>query len=253
MKGSSLFSVPCPAFIACRFFFSDGHSDQCEVVPRCSFGFHFSHRKKWLCVMLSIFSCVCELSVCLLWGNVCLDLPPIFWLYCVFVCLQLILAPFYLTRRGGWRREEGRSLREEEKWLEWVRGSGWVRYLWGQEPGVLQASPSWWHTSLVAPGWACSSDIPLDVILLSRKGSLASGKSLIHRLGVEFPTSPFSLCLLVVPRDSWGSFSTSKTSINSTVIFFPPLFNVTSQFYALHFKYSFKANCLVSEASWASE
>ena len=39
--------------------------------------------------MLSIFSCVCELSVCLLWGNVCLDLPPIFWLYCVFVCLIL--------------------------------------------------------------------------------------------------------------------------------------------------------------------
>ena len=83
MEGGSLFSVPCPAFIACRFF-SDGHSDQCEVAPLCGFDFHFSHRKKWLWVMLSIFSCVCGLSVRLLWRNVCLDLPSIFWLCCLF-------------------------------------------------------------------------------------------------------------------------------------------------------------------------
>ena len=31
-------------------------------------------------MILSIFSCVCEPSVCLLWRNVCLVLWPIFWL-----------------------------------------------------------------------------------------------------------------------------------------------------------------------------
>ena len=35
MQKSSLFSIPSPAFIACRFF-DDGHSDQCEVISHCS-------------------------------------------------------------------------------------------------------------------------------------------------------------------------------------------------------------------------
>ena len=34
--------------------------------------------------MLSIFSCVCWPSVCLLWRNVCLGLLPTFWLGCLF-------------------------------------------------------------------------------------------------------------------------------------------------------------------------
>ena len=34
--------------------------------------------------MLSIFSCVCQPSVCLLWRNVCLGLFPTFWLGCLF-------------------------------------------------------------------------------------------------------------------------------------------------------------------------
>ena len=37
-----LFSTPSPAFIVCRLF-DDGHSDLCEVVPHCSFDFHFSN------------------------------------------------------------------------------------------------------------------------------------------------------------------------------------------------------------------
>ena len=37
----SLFSMPSPAFIVCRFF-DDGHSDQCELIPYCSFDLHFS-------------------------------------------------------------------------------------------------------------------------------------------------------------------------------------------------------------------
>ena len=39
--------------------------------------------------MLSIFSCASWPSVCLLWRNVYLDLPPIFWLGCLFVFLIL--------------------------------------------------------------------------------------------------------------------------------------------------------------------
>ena len=37
-----------------------------------------------LIVMLSIISCVCKPSVCLLWRNVCLGLVPAFWLGCLF-------------------------------------------------------------------------------------------------------------------------------------------------------------------------
>ena len=37
----SLFSTPFPIFIACRLF-DDSHSDQCEVIPHCSFDLHFS-------------------------------------------------------------------------------------------------------------------------------------------------------------------------------------------------------------------
>ena len=41
-----------------------------------------------LIVMLSIFSCACWPSVCLLWRNVCLGLLPIFvWAFCLFFWL----------------------------------------------------------------------------------------------------------------------------------------------------------------------
>ena len=36
------FPKPSPACIVCRFF-DDGHSDRCEVIPHCSFDFHFSN------------------------------------------------------------------------------------------------------------------------------------------------------------------------------------------------------------------
>ena len=42
IQEGSLFSTPSPAFIVCRFF-DDGHSDQREVVPHCSFDLHFSN------------------------------------------------------------------------------------------------------------------------------------------------------------------------------------------------------------------
>ena len=37
-----LFSIPSSAFIVCRYF-DDGSSDQCEVIPHCSFDLHFSN------------------------------------------------------------------------------------------------------------------------------------------------------------------------------------------------------------------
>ena len=40
-------------------------------------------------MMLSSFSCASWPSVCLLWRNVYLDLPPMFWLGCLFVCFVL--------------------------------------------------------------------------------------------------------------------------------------------------------------------
>ena len=42
VQEGSLFSTPSPALVVCRFF-DDGHSDQCEVVPHCSFDLQFSN------------------------------------------------------------------------------------------------------------------------------------------------------------------------------------------------------------------
>ena len=61
----SLFSTPSPAFIVYRLF-DEGHSDKCEVIAHCSFDLHFSNNEQFL----SIFSCVCQPSVCPLWRNV---------------------------------------------------------------------------------------------------------------------------------------------------------------------------------------
>ena len=38
----SLFSTPSPAFVVCTFS-DDAHSNQCEVIPHCSFDLHFSN------------------------------------------------------------------------------------------------------------------------------------------------------------------------------------------------------------------
>ena len=38
------FSTPSPGFFLCRLF-DDGHSDQCEVTPHCSFYLHFFNKQ----------------------------------------------------------------------------------------------------------------------------------------------------------------------------------------------------------------
>ena len=43
-------------------------------------------------MILSIFSCVCYLSVCLLWRNIYLGFLPIYWLGCLFLWYQITWA-----------------------------------------------------------------------------------------------------------------------------------------------------------------
>ena len=45
MQEDSLFSISSPEFIVCRVF-NDGHSNQCEVIPHCSFDLHLFNNGK---------------------------------------------------------------------------------------------------------------------------------------------------------------------------------------------------------------
>ena len=74
-------------FIVCRFF-DDGHSDQCEVIPHC--------KLIYISLIISnaehVFMCLLA-TLCLLWRNVYLGLPPIFffldWVFVVVVITEL--------------------------------------------------------------------------------------------------------------------------------------------------------------------
>ena len=46
VQQDSLVSTPHPAFVICRLF-NDGHSDQCEILPHCSFHLHFSNNQQY--------------------------------------------------------------------------------------------------------------------------------------------------------------------------------------------------------------
>ena len=69
VQKGSLFTTPPPEFVICRLF-KDGHSDQCEVGPHCSFNLHFSNNQQCLCVSWPY--------VFLLWINVYIGLLHIF-------------------------------------------------------------------------------------------------------------------------------------------------------------------------------
>ena len=63
VQESFLFSTPSPACIVCRLF-DDGHSDQCEVMPHCSFDLHFSNNQR-CCFMSFLPICMSSLEKCL--------------------------------------------------------------------------------------------------------------------------------------------------------------------------------------------
>ena len=45
VQEGSVFSTPSQALLFVDFF-DDGHSDQCEVIPHCSFELHFSNNEQ---------------------------------------------------------------------------------------------------------------------------------------------------------------------------------------------------------------
>ena len=88
----SLFSTASSQLVACRLS-DDGHTDQCEVIPHCSFDLYFSNNYQcWA----SFHVPTGHLSVCLIQGNVSLGFLTIFiwvvwfililsWMSCLFI------------------------------------------------------------------------------------------------------------------------------------------------------------------------
>ena len=64
------------------------HSDQCEVIAHLIYNF--------LIVMWNIFSCDFWASICLLWRNIYLDVPPIVWLGCFLFILSCMSCLYIL-------------------------------------------------------------------------------------------------------------------------------------------------------------
>ena len=87
----SLFSTSPSAFVICRLF-SDGSSDQYEVVPHCT---HFICISKCLAMNVEILSCACCPSVCL-WRNVYLGLMLFFWWSCWFFGCYSCMSYLYI-------------------------------------------------------------------------------------------------------------------------------------------------------------
>ena len=85
----SLFSTVFPAYVVCRLF-DGGHYDQCEVMPRCSFGLYISNNEWcWASFHMPIGHLLCPLR-----RNVCLGLLPI--LIRLFVYFEIELYQLFV-------------------------------------------------------------------------------------------------------------------------------------------------------------
>ena len=83
MWGASLSSAPSPAFVICGLS-DDGRSEQCEVIPHCSFDLHFSNGQCYFILLLKFStlghwellqvapgSLSCPVTVLCVYGCVC--------------------------------------------------------------------------------------------------------------------------------------------------------------------------------------
>ena len=91
--------------------YDDSHSDRCEMKSCCGFDLHFpgyliepgspalqaDALLSELLVMLSIFSCVYQPLVCLLWKNVFSGLLPIFFLIDYLFDIELCMLLIYVV------------------------------------------------------------------------------------------------------------------------------------------------------------
>ena len=69
--------------------------------------------------MLSIFSCVCKPSVCLLWRNVCLDLWPIIGIKAKINKWDLIRLKSFSTTKENYKQGEKTAFRMGENNSKW--------------------------------------------------------------------------------------------------------------------------------------
>ena len=178
-----LLSTSLPTFVLCRLS-DDSLSDMCEVIPHCSFDFHFSeNERRW-----SFFHLPVSYLYIFFEKDVYLGLLPIFWIglfVCLFVCLFLKRNLGTLVLSLGWFIY---------LWLNWVFVS--VR-------GLSLVAASGGHSSSRCAGLSLSRPLLLRSTGSRRAGSVivAHGPSCSTACGI-FPDQGSNPCPLHWQADS---------------------------------------------------